>query len=394
MNSKIYNPPNSALCQGKFAVMKPPTAAIELPEPIVSALARETGLDPEAIPDQALIGRLRSLHGGYRSPGVRRGASDPAYLWYFLSRAAARISHLLQKVLPDSRPRSLLDLGCGPGSAALAVLASPAGAALEKIALVDADRSVLPLAARLCRAAAGAGRPNLRVATRPIDLSRPYDLPRRESYDLIVASSLMAEMIDPRTPPGRGDPALALWRRLGGMVAPGGSLILIEPATREISRAFLSRRDLLLNAGFPLPLLSPCPQPGPCPALKNEQDWCHFTISAKMPPLADRLGRSAGLDPSRTDFSYLVFGRSARPPEGSWRVVSSPIKTRGRLDLWICNGHERVKIHRLDRDASATNAALAGLSRGDLVRFSGLDPSGATFRLPAGGTVATCQLTS
>jgi SAM-dependent methyltransferase len=370
--------------------MKPPPYAAALPAPIVSALARETGLAYDSLPAPDLIARLRALHRGYRSPGVRRDAADPAYLWYFLPRAAARISHLWQNILPDSRPRSLLDLGCGPGSAALAVLASPAGEALEKIALVDADRSVLSLASRLCRSVGGLNHPNLRIVTRAIDLSRPYDLPRQETYDLIVASSLMAEMIDPRKPTERGDAVLALWRRLGGMIGPGGALILSEPATREISRAFLSRRDLLLSKGFPLPLLAPCPRPGPCPALPNEQDWCHDTVRATMPPLTEQLGREAGLDPTRTDFSYLVFGKGALPPEGSWRVVSSPIKTRGRLDLWVCNGHERVKIHRLDRDRSAANAAFDDLSRGDLVRFSGLQLSGTVFRLPAGGTVSNC----
>ncbi len=361
------------------------------PTAIVSALSRETGLDPFSSPSPALVSRLRALHRGYRSPGVRREASDAAYLWYFLPRAAARISRILSAVLPSLRPRSLLDLGCGPASASLAVLASEAGAALERIVLVDADRRVLPLAARLCRAAAGPGRDGLSLAMRRIDLSRPPGLPRDETYDLIVASSLLAEMADPRSPPARGDSVLALWRRLFRLAGPGGAVILVEPATREISRSLLSRRDLILEEGAPLPLLAPCPRPGHCPALRDKQDWCHDTASAVLPPLAERLGRAAGFDPSRTDFSYLVFGKGAAPPEGSWRVVSSPIKTRGRLDLWVCDGRERAKVHRLDRDASPANAAFAGLSRGELVRFVGLLPS---FRLPPGGTVSTCQLDS
>jgi hypothetical protein len=58
----------------------------------------------------------------------------------------------------------------------------------------------------------------------------------------------------------------------------------------------LAVRDLLVAGG--LFVVAPCFFQGPCPALARERDWCHDAVQAER----------------RVDFSYLVFGRKARPP--------------------------------------------------------------------------------
>ena len=60
-------------------------------------------------------------------------------------------------------------------------------------------------------------------------------------------------------------------------------------------------------------------------------------------------------------FAYLVLRRDGRRRAGRFRVVSTPLVSKGRRDLWLCgtfaDGADRRKVGRLDRHASPHNAA-------------------------------------
>src|SRR5690606_11138279 len=56
-------------------------------------------------------------------------------------------------------------------------------------------------------------------------------------------------------------------------LAPGGVLLLLEPALRETTRALMRLRDEIAKRDE-LAVLGPCPHRGPCPMLARERDWC------------------------------------------------------------------------------------------------------------------------
>ena len=159
------------------------------------------------------------------------------------------------------------------------------------------------------------------------------------------------------------------------LLAPGGTIILIEPALRETSRTSSSPRDGLLGRG--LHVVAPCFWTGPCPALARERDWCHDAAPAG--------GRG------RVDFSYLILREGPRKEaeDGSvFRVVSDPMPDKGRLRLYGCGASGRHQLVRLDRHASDMNAAFAELERGDIARVEPAQSAGDGLRVTAESRVS------
>jgi hypothetical protein len=150
---------------------------------------------------------------------------------------------------------------------------------------------------------------------------------------------------------------------------------VIEPALRDTSRALLGVRDRLLAAG--LRVAAPCFCQTACPALQHERDWCHDSAEVLV------AGRS------RVDFSYLVLRRSAATEvdPGRYRVVSDPIKDKGRLRFFVCGVAGRFELMRLNRDRSASNQALDQASRGDIIVLPDVPVRDDSIRIAADSTV-------
>src|SRR5205814_1975210 len=183
-------------------------------------------------------------------------------------RTEAALARVLDQVWPVpglAPPARAIDLGAGTGAVGR-VLRARFGEGFE---LVAVDRTAGP----------GIVRANLAA-----------ELPRVEGkFDLVVAAHLLNELFV-----GRADRVslraqrVLAWSR--ALLAPGGLLILVEPALRETSRELLAVRDHLLAAG--LHVVAPCFWTGPCPALARDRDWCHDAAPVPSRP--------------RVDFSYLV----------------------------------------------------------------------------------------
>lgn len=243
-------------------------------------------------------------------------------------RTAAALEHIFSTVaLPE--PRRVLDLGAGTGAAGRAVVGL-----YQAAELVSVDK------------VGGAGMIRADVA-RTI---RPTGV--QGEFDWIVAAHLLNELaLDVE---GRARLVIGWCRDL---LANDGSCILVEPALRETSRALLALRDRLIAAGHRV--VAPCLWQGPCPALARDRDFCHASAGAITQ------GRS------RVDFSYLVVRKSG-PVCGDkdlFRVVSDPMKDKGRLRVFACGPVGRLLVTRLDREASASNQAFDQLGRGALVKI-------------------------
>jgi hypothetical protein len=313
--------------------------------------------------------RSSAIHRGLVGERALVGTAylaDPALRAEYAREIAPRTRAALAKILgaplaPSTTAwevRRALDLGAGTGAAGEA-LSARFGAALEVVAV---DRVAAP-------GVVGA------------DLS--VELPRVDGrFELIVAAHLLNELYVDRTPELRAE---ARARRVlawaDAFLAPGGRVVLVEPALRETSRELLAVRDRLL--GSSLRVLAPCFWTGPCPALARERDWCHDAA-----PMA---GGGGG----RADFSYLVLAREddAAPPPAAdtYRVVSDPIGEKGRLRIFVCGGTTgRDALVRLARHAAPANAALDQLARGDAVRLRGLERAGDGLRVTPETVVARC----
>jgi len=309
--------------------------------------------------------------------------ADPAlrqeYARDIAPRTRAALGRILAEVFPGGAPRPAraLDLGTGTG-AAVEALRAHFGADLD---VVGVDRV----------AAAG-------VVTADLAVERPAVDGR---FDLLVAAHLLGELHRDRPYDDRIDArARGVRAWVDELLAPGGTLILIEPALRETSRELLAVRDQLL-AMSDLEIVAPCFWRGACPALASPRDWCHDSSTVEpwegpTPPATGSGGQSPPSPArsrsarSRVDFSYLVLRDGWRPLPGElrYRVVSDPLPEKGRLKLYACGPTGRHAFIRLDRHESATNAAFGQLVRGDVARIPNPTPASDGMRVEAQTAVA------
>ncbi len=309
-----------------------------------------------------------------------------AYLLFYWPTSYLQARGTLSEL--PRRPRSVLDLGSGPGPMAFAAL--DAGAA----EVVAADRSARALATARALAV-DAGEP---IATREWNPSRGRplaELAGGRRFDVVIMGHVLNELFaegERRS----GGPSDELVRRAdllaeaAGLLAPEGSLLVVEPALRDTSRALLRVRDLLVARGFAV--RAPCLFRGACPALLRETDWCHAERPIEPPPLVAQIGKAAGLRKEAVKMSYLVLAPPgaawAEPPPGRvFRIVSEPLPSKGRLRYMGCGPEGRLGLSLQEKHVTDGNRRFASLLRGDVIEIVGAEPRGDGLALAEGSTV-------
>jgi len=321
---------------------------------------------------------IRTLSAGLTRDRALVGArylDDPrllgAYLLFYWPVSYAQARAVLGEL--PRRPRSVLDLGSGPGPVAFAAL--DAGA--SEVTAADRSAPALTLARAL---AAEAEEP---LATR--SWNGGAALPEG-TFDAITLGHVLNEL-------GRGPGAIAeraaLLERAAAQVRPGGSVIVLEPALRDTSRELLQTRDLVVSRGYAV--RAPCLWRGPCPALVKTSDWCHAERSWSPPPLLDALAREAGLHKEALKMSYLVLAPpgeawSEPPPGRLFRIVSEPLEGKGRQRYMGCGPEGRVGLALQEKHRTAANEAFFSLRRGDVVAVEGTEPRGDGLALVEGSS--------
>ena len=299
-----------------------------------------------------------------------------AYLLFYWPISYLQARGVLSEL--PGRARAVLDLGSGPAPMAFAAL--DAGAA----EVTAADRSGPALEAARALASA-AGEP---LATRRWDPARGDPVAavaQGKRFDAVILGHVVNELFGQdlarRT---------KLLEDCAALLAPGGSLVVIEPALRDTSRALLAVRDRLVEAGFAV--RAPCLFRGPCPALLRETDWCHAERPIEPPPLVAEIARAAGLRKEAVKMSYLVVAPRgeewAPPPAGRvFRIVSEPLPSKGRLRYRGCGPEGRMGLALQEKHVGEGNRAFEGLLRGDVVEVEGTEASGEGVKLGPGSTV-------
>lgn len=343
---------------------------------------------PDALhPDElrevaAAVGRLsRGLTRERELAGARYMDDDRllgAYLLFYWPISYLQARGVLSEL--PRRPRAVLDLGSGPGPIAFAALD---GGASEAIA-ADRSQKALATARALAREA---GEP---VGTREWNPTRRAplaELAEGRPPDVVTLGHVVNELFQGDD---AGERRAALLEEALALVAPGGSVVVIEPALRDTSRALLRVRDLLVSRGHAV--RAPCLFRGPCPALLRETDWCHAERAIQPPPLVAQIGKVAGLRKEAVKMSYLVLAPKgeawpAPPPGRTFRIVSEPLPSKGRLRYMGCGPEGRLGLSLQEKHVADANRVFERLLRGDVVEVEGAEPRGDGLALGEGSRV-------
>ena len=348
------------------------------------------------------VGRV-PWRGEYaRSVELRR-----AYLRYYLPVNLPKIRVPLAEWLRRDRGRvagtslRCIDLGSGPGSALLGladfVRELPAGERPRRLEMVALDQSFESLrdAERLVQRLAE--RTSIAIDFQPLRLDLVSD--RSElfalaaaggRFDVVIAANVICEIVRESADAEQGlDRAARLVSAAaGGLLAPRGAILVIEPGLRETARALHRLRDRWL-ASTALHVQAPCLHEAPCPALVTDRDWCIADLAWDPPMIVAELDRRTGLRKGSLKFAYLLLtGESGPPlPTTTWRVVSDVLDLKGERRVYLCADGRWIVLGQLKRDVGAAGQTFAALRRGDLVEIEGIEPNGALFRLPPSGMI-------
>ncbi len=293
----------------------------DLPPDLKAGLARLThGVSHNAIAERAAAQSRIYRAGG----GSQRIETADDVLAYALARmpatyaAVAAVLNAMRETLPAFEPRTMLDVGAGPGTSAFAAV--QAFETLAAVRLIDANAGLRNLALTLMAEAAS-------ETLRQVVDSESYRqgdaltlLAGAEPADLVTASYVAGEV-------AAGE--LARFTRLL-WAATAGALVIVTPGTPEGYACVMRMRAELIAAGARM--AAPCPHDRPCPL--RPPDWCHF--AQRLPRSRDHLRVKGAEVPFEDEkFSYVVLSRAA-PQAVDARVLAPPKITKSAVTTKLC----------------------------------------------------------
>jgi ribosomal protein RSM22 (predicted rRNA methylase) len=306
----------------------------DLPAELKAALdARLQGLSRTDAAERAA--RIsQSYRGGGNSGAIRNDADALAYALARMPATYAAVAaslNALAELRPDFAPRSLFDVGAGPGTATWA--ASETWPTLQDFALLDANRALHDLAMKL----SGHSKRLQGMAYRLGDVRAT--LANAEPADLVTASYVVNEMDEG----AQRTLAELMWSKTRD------TLLVVEPGTRAGYARIIALRTQLIASGAHV--AAPCPHDRACPL--RSPDWCHF--SQRLPrSQAHRQIKGAELPFEDERFSYVALTRAPLASRPS-RVLAQPVLNKVEITAKLCtpDGVTMSRVPRRDKEAYA-----------------------------------------
>jgi ribosomal protein RSM22 (predicted rRNA methylase) len=319
--------------------------APDLPAELKSALdAKLQGLSRNEAAGRAAV--ISQTYRGGGGSGAIRTESDA--LAYALARMPATYAavvaslNALREINPNFAPKTLLDVGAGPGTAGWA--AAEAFSSLQNFTLLDANPALRTLALDLASGSARLRDINYRRGEARATLADT------DAADLVVASYMIGEMKDSE----QAALVALMWAKTRD------TLLIVEPGTPAGYARILALRAQLIASGAHV--AAPCPHDGRCPLVAP--DWCHFT--QRLPrSRAHKQLKSAELPYEDEKFAYVALTRAPLAQRPA-RVLAQPDVSKVEVTAKLCTAGGLV-IARVPRRAKADYAAARRWRWGDAV---------------------------
>jgi ribosomal protein RSM22 (predicted rRNA methylase) len=314
--------------RGGVSVELPPALAEAVEHLLADASPRDLARSSADLSARYREKRPRGL------PVARSQADLLAYMAARLPATYAAVSGVLgavQEQRPTWSPRSIIDLGAGPGTAIWSAAGRWPG--IERAVAVEVEPKMLMLGRQLAQAGT---HPAVRAATwiqadvaarADVVASTPDTASAQTAdlggpFDLVVLAYVLGEL-----PPDRLVAAVA---RAAEATAPDGVTVIVEPGTPEGYGRIISARSQLLDSGGHV--TAPCPHDDPCPIAEN--DWCHFSVRLSR-TAGHRIAKGGALGYEDEKFAYVAV-TNGPTAQAAARIIRHP-QTRPRLiQLELC----------------------------------------------------------
>ena len=305
-----------------------------LPAWISAALASKL----ENVSRGELRERARAISDAYRagdsSDLIRSDMDALAYAVVRMPATFAAVRAALGyaiEIVPEFAPKSILDVGAGPGTASWAGI--DAWPSVQRTTLIDSNPRLLALAGQFHDAM------QRDIAADIVAGDLAQALGKAPAADVVTASYALTEL----TPASLNHVLDELWRRTERL------LVIVEPGTVVGFKRILACRDILLANGAQI--VAPCSHEGRCP-LANNARWCHF--AARLARSRDHLiVKDAHVPFEDEKFSYLVAGKGFAGIARGRRVLATPKVSKAGIGLTLCapDHVEERNVPRRDKDA-------------------------------------------
>jgi ribosomal protein RSM22 (predicted rRNA methylase) len=313
-----------------------PTDMLELPmalrEGIAAALA-EVPSPRWLRAAQGVSERYRAERSGGETALARGEDQALGYAALILPAAYAQLRGAMAATaarLLGWEPRTMLDLGSGPGTALWA--ASAQWPSLEHITAWEREPALIALGRKLAASGPAALQASRweRHDLRELAAEGPQ-------YDLVVIGHVLNEL----EPELRQRLIAAAWARAGGL------LLVVEPGTSGAFEIVRESRNALLDTGART--IAPCPHDLPCP-LTN--DWCHFPQRLRRPDFQKR-ARGAPSAWEDAKYSYAAMARFGPSAPIAGRVIREPAFNKAYAETLLCAAEGVAPLRALKRHREA-----------------------------------------
>ena len=305
---------------------------MELP----AALRRAVDNALEGEPLDRLTRASRTLSDRYRRE-VRDGRfhidgtlAAKAYLATRLPATFAAVRAALDMVAeasPSFVPKTLLDVGAGPGTALWA--AADCWPELRQATIVEASASIRAVGETLARSSTVDSTWLAGDVTAALPVQAPADLVTLAYVLDEIAETAIAAVTE------------KLW------MLTGQTLVIVEPGTPAGWRRIQIARDTLIRTGAHL--VAPCPHATPCAITGS--DWCHFSRRVARSRL-HRLAKQADVPWEDEKYIFIAASRTpAEPPPA--RILAPPRVASGLVRLKLCRSDGAIgelTVSRRDGD--------------------------------------------
>jgi ribosomal protein RSM22 (predicted rRNA methylase) len=268
-----------------------------------------------------------------------------AYLAFRMPATYAAIGDVFERIvelLPNTQPRSLLDLGAGPGTAYIA--ANNVFGSIQEATLIERDPMFIELGKKFTPA-------NVNWKQSDLDNLKLGE----SSFDLTVLSYALGELNQTTV-----DTVLEL-----SFKKTNELLVLVEPGTPKGYETIIYARDKLLEkGGF---IVAPCPHAKTCPIVQG--DWCHFSKRLPRSKL-HRFIKGATLGYEDEKFSYVVFSRKPVNFKPFDRIIRAPNRSTNHIDLTLCTHEGKYQKKMVSKKDKASFSLAKKASWGDILLSS------------------------